>query len=308
MKNILLALISLSLVFSLNAADYKVMDRSSKRAPKWINSMEKEYLIVTTTAATLEDAKAALLTSIKQQIAESVASRVISETNLNRVDIDVNGKNNYQQQLKTNINSKSAKLPFMNEISMSKVEDFYWEKRAYKKSNKIEIFYAVKYPFSDFQLKELVMEYQLHEKKLDEKLETMSINENNFNSIEDIDKALSEISSFAKEFDTSDPRQEKLMSMSNQYRKLYDYITLEYNQPQKGVITATLKLKEKIISTHQKPMLRSNCATKLNSTYEGNLLYIKYDDYACYDVDENYIEIRFKTGNKYLVQKVYIKL
>src|SRR5574344_1258928 len=89
--------------FSFAQNNYKITQKSERNIPRWVNSVEKEFLIVSSTASDIEKAKAAVLENIKQQIAESVASRIVAETELSRTDLDINGNNSYKQQLKTNI-------------------------------------------------------------------------------------------------------------------------------------------------------------------------------------------------------------
>ena len=305
-----LLLISLSLLLSLFAFaqnDYKVQQKSERNIPKWVNSLEKDYLIVSSTASNIEEAKAAVLENIKQQIAESVASRIVAETELSRTDIDVNGRTAYNQQLKTSINSQTAKLPFMSEISLSKASQFYWEERYYKASKKTEIFYAVKYPFSEFDMKKLVLDFQRHDAALNEQLANYENNVIKISSIEDIDKAIVDLNAFLNEFLTADPRYQKVESIINNYRKQYDYISIDTYQASKGVIIASMTLNNSPITSQQKPVLRSNCASKIKYDVVGNVFTIKYDDSGCYDEDENYIDIRFRTGNKYLNQRAYFQ-
>lgn len=304
---VIAAALLISILAFAGSSDYKIKNSSARNMPKWVNSIEKEYLIVSSTASSIEDAKLSVLESLKQQIAESVASRIVAETQLNRTDIDVNGKYAYAQELKTNINSQTAKLPFMSEISLSKASQFYWEERYYKKAGKTEFFYAVKYPFTEFEMKKLVMDFQLHEKKLNNRLSEFENNIVKIASIEDIDKAIVDMNAFLNEFLKADPRYSKVESIINNYRKHYDYIVIDAYQAKKGEIVATMLLDGKPLSTQQKPVLKSNCASQLKPSIQGNVLSIKYDDSGCYDEDENYIDIRYRTGNKYLTQRVFIK-
>lgn len=293
--------------FSFAQNNYKITQKSERNMPRWVNSVEKEFLIVSSTASDIEKAKAAVLENIKQQIAESVASRVVAETELSRTDLDINGNNSYKQQLKTNIHSQTAKLPFMSEISLSKASQFYWEVRYYKSSKKSETFYAVKYPFSDFDMKKLVMEFQKHDKELNERLLNYENNLISISSIEDIDKAIVDLNAFLSEFLTADPRYKKVESIINNYRKQYDYIVIDTYQAKKGVIVATMTLNNNPITSQQKPLLKSNCASKIKYDVVGNIFTISYDDNGCYDEDENYIDIRFRTGNKYLNHRAFFK-
>ncbi len=307
MRKFLFLLLTVAFSFSACAQQYKIVDRSSRRMPDWVTSLTKDYLNVTATAPTLEEAKAAALASVKQQIAESIASRIVAETDFSRTDVEVNDRYSYKQKMETSIKSRSAKLPFISEISLSKVSNFYWEKRYTKMTMTTEYFYAVQYPFSDFDMKKLVLEFNMHERELNEKLAAFESGMNAITSIEDIDKSINDLRAFSAEFLEEDPRFTQINSLSNQYRKLYDYISLNYVQEKKGVIAASLLLSDHQISTRQKPILKSNCASKLASKYEGNTLIITYDDTPCYDEDENYVEVRYRTGNKYLTEKIFFK-
>lgn len=306
MKKILLILLSI-LVSHHIFGQYKVVNESSKRTPEWVYSIEKGYLIVTGSGAELEEVKNSLLIGIKQQISESIATRIIAETTLSRVDVDISGVTDYNQKMQTSINSKTAKLPFIGEISLSKASDFYWEERYYRKTKKTEFFCAIKYPFSEFEMKKLIMEYKEHDNQLNAKLADFQVGLNSITSIEDIDKYLINLRAFLDEFLKEDPRYTAVTSLSNQYRKLYDYISVNATQKTKGIVTASLILSDREISTRQKPRLKSNCATQISHSFQGDTLVIKYDDFGCYNEEENYIEIKFKTGNKYLSEKIYFK-
>ena len=50
-------------------AQYKVEESSAKKMPEWVMSTEKDYLIVTATGGDIEEAKAAVIESVKRQIA-----------------------------------------------------------------------------------------------------------------------------------------------------------------------------------------------------------------------------------------------
>lgn len=275
--------------------------------PAWVNSVENGYIIVTAKGADIEEAKLAALNEIKKQVSESIATRIVSESSLRSQSLEVNDNYSYSQELKSNINSRTAKLPFINEISLSKASEFYWEVRLIKATKANESFYAVKYPFSEFDMKKLVMEFQKHDAELNTKLKAFESGLNTVTSLEDIDKAIVDIKAFLNEFLNDDPRYAKAESISNQYRKLYEYVVIDAYQIKKGMVVSTLVLNDRQISSRQKPTIKSNCATKLTTSFEGNVLTIKYDDFGCYDEDENYIEIRYRLGNKFGTQKVYIK-
>lgn len=310
MKKILL-IITAALGFLATAyaqkTQYKVEESSAKKMPEWVMSVERDYLNVSATGGTIEEAQAAVTEKIKQQIAQSIATRIVSETNLHTSYYESGDQVSDSQSLETSIMSRTAKLPFIGEISLAKAVDYYWEKRYYKSTGKYEYFYAVKYPFSEFDMKKLVMEYQEHDRKLDEQLNEYEAGIDFITSVEEIGEAINDLKAFQNEFDTYDPRYGKVQALSNSYRSLYDRISLDWFQEKKGTVVVNLTLAGRGISTSQKPVIKSNCATQISHSFQGNALVIKYNDENCYDEDENWLEVRIRTGNKYLTEKIYIK-
>ena len=203
--------------------------------------------------------------------------------------------------------SRTAKLPFIGEISLSKASDYYWERRYYRSTGRYDYFYAVKYPFSDFEMRQLVTDYQLYDKELNERLAKFGTDLDFVSSIEEIGENINNLRVFLNEFDVQDPRYNQVQILSNRYRELYDQITIDWFQEKKGIVVANLTLGGRGISTSQRPVLRSNCASQITSSFEGNALVIRYNDDNCYDEDENYIDLRLKAGNKYISERIFFK-
>ncbi len=307
MKRIYLLILALVSFTFVSFGQYKVQESSQKKMPEWVHAVERDYLNVFATGSTIDEAKAAVLVKVKEQVAQSIASRIMADSKLSTSSYQSGNDFSKTQTLESTIRSKTAKLPFIGEISLSKVSEFYWEKRYYKDSGKYEYMYAVKYPFSEFEMKKLIAEYQAHEARLNEQIEDFEYGLENIATIEDIDKKLSELRAFINEFDMDDPRYNRVQEISNRYRQLYDHISIDYFQEKKGVIVVNLSLAGREITTSQRPTVKSNCASKINHSYQGSSLVIKYDDFNCYDEDENYIEVKFRTGNKQLSEKIYFE-
>lgn len=307
MKRIYLLVLALLTLSFVSFGQYKVQESSQKKMPEWVNSVERDYLNVFATGSTIDEAKAAVLQKVKEQVAQSIASRIMSDSKLSTSAYQSGNDFSKIQSMESTIRSKTAKLPFIGEISLSKVSEFYWEKRYYKSSGKYEYMYAVKYPFSEFEMKKLVAEFEAHDAKLNQQIDEFEYGLDNIATIEDIDKKLSELRAFINEFDTDDPRYNRVQEISNRYRQLYDHISIDYFQEKKGVIVVNLSLAGREITTSQRPNLKSNCASKITHSYQGSSLVIKYDDFNCYEEDENYIEVKFRTGNKQLSEKIFFK-
>ncbi|HIZ85851.1 MAG TPA: hypothetical protein IAC04_05120 [Candidatus Coprenecus stercoravium] len=289
-------------------AQYKILDASAKHMPEWVNSVENGYLIATASGSSIEEAKAAVTESVKQQIAQSIATRVVAESSLlSSYSENADGFSS-AQQLETSIVSRTAKLPFISEISLAKATDFYWEQRQWKSNKQTDYFYAVKYPYSEHDMKMLAAQYIEHDNSLNAGLEQFESGIRTVPSVESIGENINRLRVFLDEFDTQDPRYGQVQILSNRYRELYDQITLECVQVSKGKAVVTLKLGGREISTSQRPVLKSNCATQLSSTIEGNAIVIKYNDEYCYEQDDNYIDIRLRAGNKYISERIHIEL
>lgn len=301
--------LAIAAAFSASAQkkEFKVEESSARNMPEWVNSVERDFLIATASGGDIEEAKAAVIENVKKQIAQSIATRIVSESSLTTSAYQSGSDFSKTQNLESSILSRTAKLPFIGEISLSKAADYYWERRYYRSTGRYEYFYAVKYPFSEFEMKKLVMEYQEHDRGLNEKIADYQAGIDFVTSIEEISEALNSLRAFQDEFDVQDPRFNQVQSIANQYRQLYDQITIDWFQEKKGVAVVSLSLAGRSISTSQRPQIKSNCASQISSSYEGNTLVIKYNDEYCYEDDQNWIEVRFRAGNKYISGKIYFK-
>lgn len=289
-------------------AQQKVVEKSHKQKPSWVGGAERNYLIVSAEAPTLETAKEKLLISLKQQIVGTIATRIISETRMDRQQTVIGQETDYAENITSYVQTKVAHVPFVSEISLSKAKDFYWEK-LYNKKNKTYLYeYHVKYLFTDFEIQELVSQFNEHENKLNTRLTTYAEGLEKIESIEQIDRAINELKSLLQEFDTDDSRYTQTEQLTNMYRKLYGFIDLrEEEAPSSQTVRIGLYLYDRRISSLQKPQLLSNCASKLSYKIEDGYYHIYYDDTPCYEQDENYLEIRFRCGNKITSEKIYLK-
>lgn len=301
--------LAIAATFSASAQkkEFKVEESSARNMPEWVNSVERDFLIATASGGDIEEAKAAVIENVKKQIAQSIATRIVSESSLTTSAYQSGSDFSKTQNLESSILSRTAKLPFIGEISLSKAADYYWERRYYRSTGRYEYFYAVKYPFSEFEMKQLVMEYQEHDRGLNEKIADYQAGIDFVTSIEEISETLNSLRAFQDEFDVQDPRFNQVQSIANQYLQLYDQITIDWFQEKKGVAVVSLSLAGRSISTSQRPQIKSNCASQISSSYEGNTLVIKYNDEYCYEDDQNWIEVRFRAGNKYISGKIYFK-
>lgn len=299
----------LSLFPLLACAQWKTVEKSSKKQPAWVGGAERNYLIVSAEAPTIEQAKEKILISLKQQIVGTVATRIESTTTIDRSETTIGNESDYTERVSSSIRSKLANIPFISEVSLSKAKDFYWEKLYNKKSKAYKYEYHIRYLFTDFEISDLVNQFNERENELNNRLNHYEDMLETIGSVEEIDRILNELKAFQTEFDTDDPRHAQTEQLSNNFRKLYKYITIRQEKDTAGEdIIIGLYLKDKRISCMQKPQLLSNCATQLAVAIENDLYIISYSSESCYEDDENYIDIRFRLGNQIVSKRIYLQL
>ena len=176
MKNYPLLTLLLLLSFVGCSQSYKLVEQSPKVKPKWVTdgTYPGSYFIQANKVATIEDAQNMVMTSLLNKIASSVAVQVEGETE-DKIDwttVELNGKtkDEYIQVIKSNTTLKIAKMPALQGISLSKAE-VYWEKYTDKKTKETLYDYYILYPFSSFELQELIDTYNAQEKALNDKID-----------------------------------------------------------------------------------------------------------------------------------------
>ena len=172
MKKQLVLTATLILALSFGSfAQFKVVEKSTKKAPAWYQQMAADYLIVSAHEPTLEEAQAACLQEVKKQIIQAVAQNItFSESSILNQKLEGEDITEFVDIYSSNTDVKAATVPFIQGISLSKVEDFYWEKLQNKKTKEIYYNYSIKYPFSQLELKKLVRDFEKRDKQYEAQL------------------------------------------------------------------------------------------------------------------------------------------
>ncbi|MDR2084707.1 MAG: hypothetical protein LBP67_06910 [Bacteroidales bacterium] len=294
--------------FICTAQNKKVLETSSKKKPEWVGGVEKGYLIVTAEAPEIEEAKGKILQNLKSQIAETVATRIVSETTLQTSQERNNNSYELKESFNNFINSKAANIPYISEISLSKAVDYYWEKLKNKSTGEITYQYHIKYIFMEADIKELVWAFEKYQNDLNGKLNSYIEGLNSVTRFEDIEKNMDDLRTLQTEFDKDDPRYEKVDLIRNDYRKLAKKIIIETVEIGKEYVITQMRLNNVILTCNQIPKVSSNCANKFEFNLKENQIRIDFDDFNCYDDDENYVEVKYRMGSEYINKKIYIKL
>jgi hypothetical protein len=301
MKKILFTFSLLQLGVVALFAQQKLLESSGKK-PSWAKQLvETGYIITQGDAASLSDAQQKALLLVKQEIVRSVAEQIVSTGTRVVQEQDRQLTESYTQS----ITSKASKVPFLQGVSVSKVEDSYWEKLR-DKSSKADFYrYYIKYPFSAAQLGKLVAEFKEEDQKITQRIGELEALLTQVESVEQIDAAVDELGSLASNLE--DSRKEKVTLLQSRYRALYESIALLEVEHTLGRLTCKLMLGERPVKTSRKPQVKSACAA-IAQTLAGDVCSIAYRYDGCYADVENFVEVSYRFGHKNVSHKFLIPL
>lgn len=289
------------------AQQYKVLDKSDKKAPAWYESSEADYLIASAEEADMETARQKCLASIRLQIIQAVAQNVEFSEKTFMKQTTGNGDeitefiNTYTAEGSV----QAASVPFLKGISLTKVQGSYWEKRQDKKTKAITYACAVRYPFPKAELNALVREFDRRDKEMEDKLTEIEGKMNEMQSVEEIDQTVNRLQPVVAYF-FDKTRKERAQGVLNGYRKLSTYISVEGKKSGESEYTMWLNLQGRKITASVVPTLKSNCASQLQAVVRGQDIVVTYDNIDCLEDEENFVEATFRLQGKVLKHKFYI--
>ena len=286
---------------------FKLVEKSSDK-PEWVTQGSvKGFIIVQSDKPTLEQAKTDAMQKVRAEIAESVATNVQRTVNSYSQKTIDNGNSSSNKTLTIESVSKIANMPAIQGVSITKA-DTYHEIYRNKKSGESYCLLYVKYPFSQFDLVELVSAYESHEKEIDDRIQAFEDGLETFESVDDVNKSIMGLSSLSKELGQEDYRIERINGLIKRYNHVYECIVVEIVSNTPGKLVVRLVCDGKSITTSQMPRLSSNCANQFSTRLSGNNIVIEYNSDYCYAQDDNFIDLRFKFGTKFVNKQVSFKL
>ncbi|MBQ8760573.1 MAG: hypothetical protein IJZ06_04025 [Bacteroidales bacterium] len=309
MKRYIIILLLLVIPFvGFSQKDFKLVEQSSKNKPNWIYANQMDtYMIQANMAASIEEAQDMVMTSLLDRIASSVAVVVASESTKETDWTVVNDKDSYVENIKASTTLKVAKMPALQGISLSKAE-VYWERYMNKKTKESYYDYYILYPFSQFELQDLINTYNAQEKAYNDKIESYKNSLAEKNSVDQILTDINDMKTLMKEFDEADSKYGNIKNIISLYEKTISNIYIDVLENENGKLVIQLKYDEKVMETKSLPKLKSECARDFSKKHNGDKIELTFNTFDCYEQDDNYVEIRFDFGKKRIVEKVNIKL
>lgn len=314
MKQIKLAILALTLIVSGLSTDafaqvkYKVLERSSKKTPQWVNGMQKEYIITSSINQDAERAKELCLEDVKIKIIEAVAQNIQSSTENSINQSTVNNKiSSFIDEFSSTFKTQAANIPFVTNISYSNVEDYYWEKRRNKSTGKESYFYSIKYPFPAGELKKMIAIFNQQDAEMDEKLDNIEKGFTNIKSIEEIDIAVTNLRALEKYF-FDDVRLNRTKSAIKNYNSVYGKISLRRVSNKLGDEEFALMYGDNFLSYTKPPRVKANTAYEISTNKKGDVWEVKYNYSTCYADEENYLDVSWSVNNRGIKNRFYINL
>ncbi|TVQ16301.1 MAG: hypothetical protein EA361_04300 [Bacteroidetes bacterium] len=301
MKKLILVLFLLP--FFACMSQTRVVDQSGRK-PGWVNGLEKDYIIVVGTGASVQDAQRNALNMVRENIVNAVAQNVRATSELSTEEANFNNNISvYLERFATTISSASGPVPYLQGITLSKVDEFYWEKLQDRNTRAETYHYHIKYPFPNIELQKLVMDFRIRDRELTEQLDNILASVDDISSIEDIEKNIGELHILSDYF--VDARRDKARLGITRYRNLYNTIELVEQESSPGELKYAVRFGNRYVTTSQRPQVTSECARVTGTSSQDYSVVIKYDYMNCYEDPENHLLVRYRFGNNNVQKRFY---
>lgn len=299
-------LVLLFIPLGMQAQD-KVIEKSQKKKPDWVNSTIKDYIIVTGRGATVDEAKNQVIPLVRDEIMNSVAVYVKSKSEMTIENENKNNIINTIERFKNTSTVETADIPSLKGLSLNKVDEFYWEKIQDKKTKAVTVAYHVKYPFSQAQLQKLLDEFNKKEQEMTDQLNAIVEHFDEIESIEEISTKIKQLETLEDYF--IDNRKEKAQLGITQLKDMLKSIEIVPIENELGTLKYGLKIGEKFYATSQKPKYKnSECVLVTSKVSEGHVQIIKYTYEDCMEDEKNSISVSYRFGNNKVDKTFYFDI
>lgn len=296
MRILLTIITSLLLSVGLNAA----------RAPKWVNTLQPDYLIVSGEGATIDEAQENAMLKVKQRIMESIAQQVQASSQFKVRETELNGKYLTASEYLSTITTETVDYPFLSGVTEAQVEDTYYEK--IRNGKQTHYRYHIKYPYNSLDMMRQVDEFVEYNSSINRRLK--AFREDDFsscNSVEEMVNRLSELKGFQSSLASRDRRREECDQIRLNYINLLHNIRVVAENISREGMDVYLYLGEHAIGSQAAPTLRSECLTSVQALREGQYWRVKYSYAGCYTDEPNKVDITHSVYGRKLRLTTYIQ-
>lgn len=271
--------------------------------------MEEGYFIATAEAPTLDEAQQKAITRVREQIIYAVATRVQSSTTITMHTVSDNGEVNEHKEMTGELSVRAADIPYLANISPSRVDDYYWQKIR-RDDKSVYYAYHVKYPLPNSRLRELIADYEKRQRALNDTLQSFASTD--FATYTDLNQIIlqhSRLKQFAQTLPEDDPRQEMCKAIRQGYERMVTQnLHAETISSDRQATVVALVYGTRRLTFTLRPRTKSNCLTAIQTQTLPDATRISYDyQSGCYDDEENYLDVIYTVFGKKISTRCYIK-
>lgn len=282
------------LVCQAMAAQYKVVERSSKQRPTWIAETLPGYITFSAEGSTLQLAQQKCMDEIRNEIILSIAVNITSESSTAMGQKRVNDKFYTSEEFKSQFTAKAANLPFVTGISIANAEATYWEKVYNRDTKESHWVYYIRYPFSRMERDRLISEFLAYDGEKYGQLTDIRRQADSIVCVDDIRTMITRLEPL-KEYFFDATRQEEVSAMQEELRQLYKSIQVSPISNVPGRYVYALMLKGRRVTMGRTPTSKSQFAHNISiAPNRGDTTYVvSYSYDGCLPEEENQVELLF---------------
>lgn len=289
---------------TLAEAKLKIVDASDKKIPVWVNASQNDYIITQSIRPDIESARDECLRNVRDQIINSVAQNVITSSSSLMAQKTENGVTEMMDSFKAQSEAQSAKLPFLKGISITKVQESYWEKRIETDNNQISYLYTIKYPFSKDELNGIIAQFEAQDRKMQGTYDQLAKDFAAISSVVEVERAIAELDNLVEYFFDS-VRRTSATTLRDSYRAVYRQITIREVSNELGEYRFEFLYNNRPIEVSSKPKAVSKTLSEMRVEPDGKCWCVYYNYDACDPDEMNQATITSYVGGNKLTQMLY---
>lgn len=238
---------------------HKSLQSSQKKRPHWLHGIEQGQIIALGTAPTHEAARDRAMTAVRDQVVNAIAVQVISSTSMSTEEERRNDVSKFIDNFENTIDVNSEYFNALKGISVSRVTDFYWAERG--RGNEKQIVYHIKYPFSELELRGLIVDYERYDREIGAQIEAIE-SRKNYDAVEQILENITKVNYL---FDIAgNEKKKRARGLKNKLEYMLADIRIERMEDRPGFVRYNLSLYDRPMNTRQTPDIFASCAIEVS--------------------------------------------
>jgi len=284
----------------------RVVERSSRQRPAWVDGVQVDYIIALGSGQSIDVARQNAMIRVKEMIVNSVATNVRTRAGLTTEQVNDNNVFQFLETFTSQTLTQSADLPYLQGISISRVDDYYWEIIENRNTRVRTVYYHVKYPFPRFEMMVLIDEFVRADRAMTRKLDNTIAALETFSTVEELVQYIRELDHMTKTF--TDRRKNKADLALIKARSMLGSIQLIEVENIPGQLVYKLQLGSRILTASANPAIRSNCAVVNSVLPINNSTEVKFNYENCYADEDNRIVVAYRFENTRIENTFYFDI